>query len=116
MPGTNRVDLKATTFVIAKAWDQPGPWQSGGLIKTGMPRGCFIQLQPPIGALDSFHGAVGLSIELVPPTGAALRMQHELYKVDDDGCIVLFFANISSEAIPCGWRLTFVEAGAGHAG
>jgi hypothetical protein len=112
MPGINRVDLKATTFVVAKAWDQPGPWPTGGIIKTSMPQGCFIQLQPPIGLLDSFHAAVGLNIELVSPTGAALRMQYELYKVDDDGCIVLFFAKASSEAIPCGSHLTFVEADA----
>jgi hypothetical protein len=115
MPGTNRIVLTATTFVVAKAWDQPGHWQIGGITKTSMPQGCFIQLQPPVGALDSFHAAVGLNIELVSPTGAALRMQHALYKIDDEGCIVLFLEKVSSESIPCGSSLTFVEADAGRA-
>jgi hypothetical protein len=110
MTYTTRADLKDTTFVVAKAWDQLGPWQIGGMIKTRMSLGCFVQFEPPVGELDSFHTAVGLNIELVSPTGVALGIQHKIYKIDDDGRIVLFFENVNSETIPCGSRLSFVEA------
>ena len=106
---TSRDDLTATVFRIVSVQEQRETWVCGIIIQEDMPLGCFVRLDPPIAPLRSDHCAAGLKPQITAPDGSRVELTFRIGRVDDDGRIVLFFAEATPDQLSEGSIVRFVE-------
>jgi len=95
-----RDEALRTLFTVTAVWQQPEPWQTGGLISTSMPAGFFARLDLPLSFSDLGHSITGLGITVTDPSGVSRPLSWLVGRLDETSRIVLFFERRADEQLP----------------
>ena len=102
-----RSEVLKTDFTVASVSEQPEPWQTDGLIPEQMPTGFFVHLDPPLVSPDSDHFLVGLHATATDVRGISCPLPHSMWRLDDNGMIILFCDQTTDERPTVGTSIRF---------
>jgi hypothetical protein len=92
-------------FVVIDQITMNPKWSASHSVFSDIQDGALLILDPPYAGSD--HELTGTIALAETPSGDSKRLEFDLWKVNESGCIGLFFEGSTEEIVPRGTKIVF---------